>query len=178
MNLEKIKNLKKEQWIQISVIIVPVFICLNFLFFPKIGNILKVRNLSKKASLSIKEQKSLITKKIPADFVEKNINLFKDKFYLQDKIYSILQYLTKSAGKTNISIISIDSKPIEKQILYDKLAIEVIVLGEYSNIINYLDELAESEKIVDIQEIQIRKDETIFPKLNVRFLINTYTLKG
>lgn len=100
---------------------------------------------------------------------------------------AILEELTKRGKELNIEFISINPKPVTtpmkspaatSKLKYKILPIEIKMKATYRNLAEYLGILENLERsFATISGFQIKKDEKIFPKLNVNLLIYTYIVE-
>lgn len=101
---------------------------------------------------------------------------------------AIVEELTKRGKELNIEFISITPQsekiPSETQtansaLKYKILPIEINMKATYRSIGEYFGALENLESnFATVGEFQIRKDEKIFPKLNVRLVVYTYIIEG
>lgn len=101
---------------------------------------------------------------------------------------AVLDELTKRGKELNIEFISITPQsekiPSETQtansaLKYKILPIEINMKATYRSIGEYFGALENLESsFATAGEFQIRKDEKIFPKLNVRLVVYTYIVEG
>ena len=100
---------------------------------------------------------------------------------------AILEELTKRGKELNIEFISITPKPVTiprqspaatSKLKCKILPIEIKMKATYRNLAEYLNILENLERnFATVSSFQIRKDEKIFPKLNVNLLIYTYIVE-
>lgn len=100
---------------------------------------------------------------------------------------AILEELTKRGKELNVEFISITPKPVTiprgspaatSKLKYKVLPIEIKMKATYRSLAEYLSILENLERsFATISGFQIKKDEKIFPKLNVNLLIYTYIVE-
>lgn len=106
--------------------------------------------------------------------LNKELDSLRGKFSKDGQAELVMQYLTKTANETRISLVSIDSMPIIKQDKYSEMPILIKLNGEYYGIADYLGKLQSFTKVIDVREIKVRNNETVPSRLNVEALKRRY----
>lgn len=148
---------------------------LKFFYLPALNNIYNSKKEINAISLEERLQESILSGRNEKD-LNKELNSLKDKFLKAGQSELVMQYLTKAANETGISLISIDSMPIIKQDKYSEMPIIIKLKGEYYGIADYLEKLKKFDVVIDVREIKVSNYESMTPQLNVEVMAAVYML--
>lgn len=181
--------LKRREKILLALGILAVsFFIFDLLYYtPRSRRIKSLEGEIKTAEQRLKEFTSL-TKEIDvidADIkkLEEEHRLINEKILKEDKFKVFLKHLSRQTDSTSMKIISI--KPSLEEITIDKgktafngmlkkFNVNMVLHSTFYKLQNYLREIEKLPLLVHLDEIQIEREEEIYPLLRVNLNINLY----
>jgi len=119
--------------------------------------------------------------------LEKRSAILREKFFNDEEIPDLLKDLEKMAVDSGNDLKEL--KPLAVQVLqeslldkgrqklyYKKDVVEVVVHGGYNNILNYFKRLADYQKLLGVEQVELLPFSKEGPKLKAGFILNIYIL--
>lgn len=167
-------KLKREQLLLAIVTVLILCMFFRLVYQREIRKIGTLRKQLVKTSQELRRTHMLIQQKI-----SKNTEIeLEEKFAAENEVNDILSFLTESAQESGIILGSISQRETarKKFYFYGNILIKIELYAEYEKILNYLGKIAASPKLLQMDNLEIIRDETILPRLRVKLMVRTYVL--
>ncbi len=165
-------KLKREQVLLAIVTVLILSILFKFVYQREIRKIVTLKSQFTETSQELKYANILLQQKISKN-TERELE---ERFARENEVNDILSFLTESAQASGIILGSIKQRETARKEFYEDIPIEIELSAEYGEILNYLDKIAAFPKLLQIDNLEIIRDETILPRLRVKLMVRTYVL--
>lgn len=165
-------KVKREQVLLAIVTVLILSMFFRLVYQREIRKIGTLKNQLVKTSQELRETHILIQQKISKN-TEREL---KERFAAENEVNDILSFLTESAQESGIILDSISQRKSARKEFYEDIPIEIELIAEYEKILDYLSKIAAFSKLLQIDNMEIVRDETILPRLRVKLMVRTYVL--
>ncbi|MFQ5951831.1 MAG: type 4a pilus biogenesis protein PilO [Candidatus Omnitrophota bacterium] len=108
------------------------------------------------------------------------LDSIEDRFIIRDEVNQFLKGLTRVAKRTGNDLKTVD--PLERtpkpEFGIERTLVEVSIIGNYSSIIDFLNELVHDKKLLKITDLEIEKEKEESRDLKVSFILTLYVIEG
>jgi type IV pilus assembly protein PilO len=161
--LEKIENLSKVQRILISsvffILIVSIFV--YFFYWPKFEQIgsLKIKLAKQEDKLKTAKRNAAGLKKFQAQMkeAEARFNMAMKKLPEKEEIPSLLTSISDAGQAVGLDFLLFQPKAEKKKEFYAEIPVAMNLQGDYHNLAVFFDQVARLNRIVNIENIIIRR---------------------
>lgn len=180
---------KKQQirLIQIVGLILLIYVYYNFLYLPKRkqANELKFKlgSIETEVQKARSDSAYLEQMKKEIQIIEARWSYVNKRIPSKKQIPQLLDELTEAASGSNVYYVSIAPDVIQHysaimitSLTYEKLPIKITLQCRYRDLSDYLARLNRLYRLIKVEEIQIKAEESIFPLLNVDLVVSTYVV--
>ena len=165
-------KLKREQALLAIVTVLILSMLFKFVYQREIRKIVTLKKQLTETSQELKDANILIQQKISKN-TERELE---ERFAGENEVNDILSFLTESAQASGIILDSIKQRETARKEFYEDIPIEIELYAEYGEILNYLGKIATFPKLLQIDNLEIIRDETVLPRLRVKLMVRTYVL--
>lgn len=107
---------------------------------------------------------------------KKELHIVENRFLDPDKVNTFLKNMNIIAEKTKNRLMAID--PVEKELSFTEgfgeVGVKMTILGEYAAIINFLSEITAKERLLNITDFAIRKENNQVLELKASFVLTLF----
>lgn len=111
--------------------------------------------------------------------LRKKLYDIRNRFLTKEEINLFLKSFTKLAEDTGNELQAVD--PLERKLPaeagIEKMLVEVTISGDYSSIIGFLDALSKSEKILNITDVKIEREDKETRELTASFELTLFIIE-
>ncbi|MDP8217327.1 MAG: type 4a pilus biogenesis protein PilO [Candidatus Theseobacter exili] len=165
-------KLKREQVLLAIVAVLILSMLFKFVYQPQIRKVVALKGVLVKTSQELREAHILIQQKIGKS-TERELE---ERFATENEVNEILSFLTESAQESGIILGSISQRETARKEFYEDIPIDIEFTTEYEKTLNYLSKIAAFPKLLQIDNLEIIRDETVLPRLRVKLMVRTYVL--
>ena len=166
------KREREQAFLAIFSMVIFLSILFRFIYQPQITKVVVLKGVLVKTSQELRETHILIQQKINKN-TERELE---ERFAAENEVNDILSFLTESAQESGIMLGSISQRETARKKFYEDIPIEIELYAEYGEILNYLGKIATFPKLLQIDNLEIIRDETVLPQLKVKLMVRTYVL--
>ena len=157
-------KIDKEKIIGISILAVVTILLYGVFLMPQGSRLKAIRSQYSSAIklLNARETKGENLEALRTENRQLREKLYdaRNKFLTGEEINLFLKGLTKIAKNTRNELMAVD--PLERTVMtesgVEKMFVEVTIAGNYSSIIDFLDVLSSSKKLIDVTDIEIERE--------------------
>ena len=177
---------KREKMMIGSAVCAVVFGCFYmFVYEPKEKEASRlqeeIRTIANEIGMIAKEIPDLEKSEKEVSQAQKRLSMAKKNAPGKQQVQQVLQHLARDASKLDMDVISLEiageSESSPEESSYEKLTMVMDIQCPYRNLGLYLGELSDVAGLVGVDELQIIRNEKIFPKLQVRLTLTTFATK-
>ncbi len=183
-------KLDKKQQIRIAKIvglIVIVYIYYNYLCLPKKKQAAALQFQLQEIETEIQKARTnanyLEEMQKEIAVIEQRWNYMKKRIPSKKQFPQILEELAEAATGDNVYYVSIApeitrrySAIMIKNLNYEKLPIKINLQCRYRDLGNYLYKLDNLYRLIKVEDIELKADESAFPLLSVDLIVSTYVV--
>jgi len=171
-------KLKRDHIILISVLVLVTAVLFNIFIAPQ-GKRLKAARLRIESAANLLEAREheknrLNGLKEENDLLKDRLQNVENAFIEKDKVHQYLQDLVVLAEKTGNKLRSVDpletKKPVEKGV--KRIFVKLDLSGSYISIVEFMGQLLNGEKVLDISDILIKRPAGGSNELTASFVVS------
>ena len=163
---KKLEKLSKVQriLISISVFVVIAAVFIYFFFWPKFGQIRRLKTDLKKLEkkLEVAKRNAAALKKFQAKMreAEAQFRLAMKRLPEKQEIPSLLASISKSGKEVGLEFLLFEPKPERQREFYAEIPVAMSIRGDYHNMALFFDQVARLPRIVNIHNIQMGRGKS------------------
>jgi type IV pilus assembly protein PilO len=183
-------TLDKKQQIRIAKVIgliVLMYLYYNLLYVPKRKQAdelkFKLANIETEVQKARSDAAYMEEMKKEIQMIEERWSYVNRKIPGRRQIPQLLDELTEAASGSNVSYVSIAPEMIQQysaimitNLTYEKFPIKITLQCRYRDLGDYLARLNNLNRLIKVEDIQIKAEDSIFPLLNVDLIVSTYVV--
>ncbi|MFH1783772.1 MAG: type 4a pilus biogenesis protein PilO [bacterium] len=183
-------KLEKEQIIRVVKIIgvfLIIYLYYNFMHIPKKQDVNTLQYQLKEIEAEVEKARTdaayLEKMKLEIASIEKRWNFLKGRIPSKKQFSQILEELAEAATGDNVYYVAISpevtlqySAIMIRNLNYEKMPIKVTLQCRYRDLGDYLVKLGSLNRLIKVEDIEVKADDTAFPLVQVELIVSTYVV--
>ena len=173
----KLLKSKREKFLLVVAIVITLWMAVKYLYVPRVDKIKELSGELKLVSIELEAFEKLLEQKKQEEDVSRKLSRLKTKFIKEGNINEVLHFITDASKRAKTNLVSINPKQIKIEKFYRTVPIDIKLNGKYNDIMDFLGSIDRYEKIIDVMNIQVKKDEIKRGMLKAELVGNVYVMK-
>jgi Tfp pilus assembly protein PilO len=180
LDVDKVKEFLRTNVVLVIAVAI-MLVLLVVLYVPKLSYLTELKGKFERRAEDLRGKHELIDRlvEIGQEHKEMEVHLarVRREHAGHSQIARIQHSLTAHAGDLILDLRRFIRSPQEKKKFFVKVPLELEIEADYKCFAEYLHRVIEFAKLLDVRRIEIKHDDKLYPRVDVKLLVDAYFLE-